>query len=156
MADCWGDSWLASWGSSWGAAAPAPVDEAIDVGGGRVYYQGQRKHKYRKRLGENVRDWVDKLYEDLTAPEMPAAVKQEAAKVVKPHSETPKAQVPAVSSVDWGAISGEARAVNSLLALWEREVERQLVAQRMEMEAQAERRRLAMIEDEDAVLMSLL
>lgn len=154
MADCWGDSWLASWGGSWGAAAPAPVDEAIDVGGGRVYYQGQRKHKYRKRLGENVRDWVDKLYEDLTAPEMPPAVKQAAAKVVKQNSAS-KASVPSPASIDWGAVAGEARAVNALLALWEQEVEKQMRAEQERVEMEKKRIRM-MIEDEDAVLMSLL
>lgn len=127
-----------------GEAPPAPTGPVTVVGaGGGIYYQDQRRRKHKKRLQENVRDWIDEVYAELTAPEAPKAIRKEAAKVVKPLAES-RAKVPAASTVDWSELVEQSQRVEQLLALYEK------------LDADFKRARIeAQIEDEDAVILGL-
>ena len=136
MADAWNGSFGTAWGPSWGDG----VTTTTQPGGG-IYYQGGRKRKHVKRITENVREWIDGVYADLTAPSAPVEVRKQAAAIVKPHAETKKA-IPQVSQVDWSGVAQEARKVRALLDLYA-EVDADYRAFR------------ARVEDEDAVLTGL-
>lgn len=139
MADSWGGAWASTWSDTWGGAAASAA--LPDVGVGRVYYQGGKKRRHKKRLAENVREWIDEAYAEMTAPEAPREIRVAAAQIVKPVAQS-KAPIPAASQVDWGALAAEGQMVKELLALYER--------------VETEKRRLqAEIEDEDAVLMGM-
>lgn len=133
MADAWNGSFGTAWGSSWGDG----VTTTVRTGGGIVYDHRIRRKK-GKGITENVREWIDDVYADLTAPTAPAEVRKQAAAIVKPHADTKKA-VPEASQVDWAALAGEARKVRELMDLYAR----------IDADYRAFR---AQIEDEDAVL----
>ena len=54
-------------------AGEAVAVTATTQPGGGIYYQGGRKRKHVKRITENVREWIDGVYADLTAPSAPPA-----------------------------------------------------------------------------------
>lgn len=137
MADAWNGSFGTSWGSSWGDGVTTTTRQP----GGGVIYDHKYPRKHRKRLTENVREWIDEAYAEMTSPQAPAEVRKQAAEIVKPHADTKKA-VPTASSVDWSALAEEARKVEQLLSLYER------------IDAEYRRHRMEM-EDEDAILMGM-
>lgn len=103
------------------AQVVSPPEAPASIGGGGG--GGGSPSFHRKRAGQSVREWVDELYAELTAPEMPKSVKREAGRIVRPFAEAAKAKVPAVSAVDWDALVEEAQKVRALLDLWERTVQ---------------------------------
>lgn len=117
MASAWGTSWGSAWGDSWGVITAQPQPGGVAGGGGSGYSSIRRK-----RVDQSVREWVDELYAELTAPAMPKSVRREAGRIVRPFAESAKAKVPAVSAVDWDALAEEAQKVRALLDLWERTV----------------------------------
>lgn len=139
MADAWNGSFGPSWGSSWGDGVTTST--GVDVGAGRVYYQGGKKRKHRKRIAENVREWIDEAYAEMTSPQAPKEVRVAAAKIVKPVANT-KYAVPRASQVDWSALVEEQQKIQQLLSLYEK-----VDSEYRQMRAE--------IEDEDAVIMGL-
>jgi len=85
-------------------------------GGGGFVIRG--KHR---TLHETVKDWVDEVYQELTAPEVAPAVQKEAAKIVKPFAHSRKT-IPVASNVDWQQLARDHERVNRLIDLWQREL----------------------------------
>lgn len=103
--------------------------------GPSVYWQNRGKLKKRKLLDENVTEWVEELYAELTAPDIPKIARREAGKVVKEFADT-KAKVPQPGMVDWQALSLESRSVQGLIELWRKQFEDALETRQAEEDEQ--------------------
>lgn len=108
---------------------PTPTPGGGGGAGGGGWYP--KTHAYgranwrKKKWDQQVTAWVDasasEMYADLTASDMPKAVRKEAAALVRPFSESKGIPNPQV--VDWDALAADASAVLELLSLWRREAD---------------------------------
>lgn len=110
---------LGAWrGTAWAVNAPTPPTPAPSTGGGGGWY-GPHSYK-RKRLRQNIDQWVDEMYAEIVAADLPKAIKQEAGKIVRPFVDERRQKIPEPEKVDWAALRSEASAIRSLYELWVR------------------------------------
>lgn len=96
-----------------------------------VYWQGKRKKRTLQQQPEkHLRHILDRVvaeyYGEIVDADVPASVKAEAGKLVKPYADKKGRfkSVPTVEQIDWNAVQQNADAVGAILRIWSDEIER--------------------------------
>lgn len=99
--------------------SPVEVVAAVTGGSGYAVYG---KFIRPKSIKEFLDIAMEDIYEEATKKDVPQEKRIEFAKIVKPYTES-KARVPEVQSIDWVALQKDADRVESLLKLWQQQIE---------------------------------